>query len=178
MLLHWRATLVSRTIHDLSVWNKPSSTWSMLSSQPFYPNMEDRSRASLNEYCLNYRMNFVRIIEWILLELFHKCGRESNAYQGEFMEFMTRFIRLWNSPQGGSFNFRCPCKNLIRIQLIATNLSWLVYFASLMEDELRRKTDTICITMRSRANFKADMKVALSSGKASSVFGPSLAKQR
>ena len=46
-----------------------------------------------------------------------------------------------------------------------------------MEDELRRKTDTICITMRSRANFKADMKVARSSGKASSVFGPSLAKQ-
>ena len=47
---------------------------------------------------------------------------------------MTRFIRFWNSPQGGSFNFRCPCKNLIRIQLIATNLSWLVYFASLMEE--------------------------------------------
>ena len=91
---------------------------------------------------------------------------------------MTKFIRLWNSPQGGSFNFRCPCKNLIRIQLIATNLSWLVYFASLMEDELRRKTDTICITMRSRANFKAGMKVARSSGKASSVFGPLLAKQR
>ena len=58
---------------------------------------------------------------------------------------MTRFIRLWNSPQGGSFNFRFPCKNLIRIQLIATNLSWLVYFASLMEDELRRKTDTIIL---------------------------------
>ena len=36
---------------------------------------------------------------------------------------MTRFIRLWNSPQGGSFNFRCPCKNLIITQLIATNLS-------------------------------------------------------
>ena len=95
-----------------------------------------------------------------------------------FTVSMTRFIRLWNSPQEGSFNFRCPCKNLIRIQLIATNLSWLVYFASLMEDELRRKTDTICITMRSRANFKAGMKVARSSGKASSVFGPSLAKQR
>ena len=76
---------------------------------------------------------------------------------------MTRFIRLWNSPQRGSFNFRCPCKNLIRIQLIATNLSWLVYFASLMEDEQRRKTDTICIIMRSRANFKAGMKVARSS---------------
>ena len=62
--------------------------------------------------------------------------------------FMTRLIRLWNSPQGGSSNFRCPCKNLIffnRIQLIATNLSWLVYFASLMEDELRRKTDTIIL---------------------------------
>jgi len=69
--------------------------------------------------------------------------------------FMTRFIRLWNSPQGVIFNFRCPCKNLIRIQLIASNLSWLVYFASLMEDELRRKTDTICITMRSRANFQS-----------------------
>ena len=91
---------------------------------------------------------------------------------------MTRFLRLWNSAQGRSFNFRCPCKILIRIQLIATNLSWLVYFSSLMEDELRRKTDIICITMRSRANFKAGMKVARSSGKASSVFGPSLAKQR
>ena len=91
---------------------------------------------------------------------------------------MTRFIRLWNSPQGGIFNFRCPFKSLIRIQLKPSNLSWLVYFASLMEDELRRKTDTICITMRSRANFKAGMKVARSSGKASSVFGPSLAKQR
>ena len=96
-----------------------------------------------------------------------------------FFLVMTRFIRLWNSPQGGSFNFRCPCKNLIRIQLIATNLSWLVYFAaSLMENEQRRKTDTICITMRSRANFKAGMKMARSSRKASSVFGPSLAKKR
>ena len=47
---------------------------------------------------------------------------------------MTRFLRLWNSAQGRSFNFRCPCKILIRIQLIATNLSWLVYFASLVED--------------------------------------------
>ena len=37
------------------------------------------------------------------------------------LRFMTRFIRLWNSPQGGSFNFRSPCKNLIMIQLIATN---------------------------------------------------------
>ena len=65
---------------------------------------------SSNEYCLNYRMNFVQIIEWIFLELsnefcsnhwmniakiikwillklFHKCRRESNAYQGEFIEF-------------------------------------------------------------------------------------------
>ena len=56
---------------------------------------------------------------------------------------MTRFIRLWNLPQGGSFNFRFQ----FRIQLIASNLSWLVYFASLMEDELRGKTDTICITI-------------------------------
>ena len=68
MLLHWRATLVSRTIHDLSVWNKPSSTWSMLSSQPFYPNMEDRSRAPPNEFCSNHRMNIAWIIEWILFE--------------------------------------------------------------------------------------------------------------
>ena len=29
---------------------------------------------------------------------------------------MTRFIRLWNSPQGGSSDFWCPCKNLFRIQ--------------------------------------------------------------
>ena len=34
-----------------------SSTWSMLSSQAFYPNMEDRSRASSNEFCSNRRMN-------------------------------------------------------------------------------------------------------------------------
>ena len=33
--------------------------------------------------------------------------------------FMTRFIRLWNSPQRGRFDFQCLCKNLIRIQLIA-----------------------------------------------------------
>ena len=68
---------------------------------------------------------------------------------------MTRFIRLWNSQQEGSSHFRCPCKNLIRIQLIAINLSWLVYFASPIEDELRRKTDAICITMRSPANFQS-----------------------
>ena len=68
MLLHWRATLVSRTIHDLSIWNKPSSTWSMLSSQPFYPNMEDRSHASSNEFCSSHRMNIAWIIEWILFE--------------------------------------------------------------------------------------------------------------
>ena len=29
-----------------------------------------------------------------------------------FLISMTRFIRLWNSPQGGSFDFRCLCKNL------------------------------------------------------------------
>ena len=40
---------------------------------------------SSNEYCL-------KIIEWILLELFHKCRRESNAYQGEFIEFCYKFI--------------------------------------------------------------------------------------
>ena len=28
----------------------------------------------------------------ILLELFHKCGRESNAYFGEFIEFYYKFI--------------------------------------------------------------------------------------
>ena len=28
----------------------------------------------------------------ILLELFHKCGRESNAYHGEFIEFYYKFI--------------------------------------------------------------------------------------
>ena len=57
MLLHWKANLVSRTIHDLSVRNKPSSKGSMLSSQAFYPNMEDRSCASSNEFCSNHRMN-------------------------------------------------------------------------------------------------------------------------
>ena len=46
-------------------------------------------------------------------------------------------------------------QNLFRIQLTASNLSWLVYFESLMEGKLRRKTDTICITMRSRANFQS-----------------------
>ena len=43
-----------------------------------------------------------------------------------------------------------------------------------MEDELRRKTDTICITMRSRANFKAGMKVARSSGKHLQSLDPRL----
>ena len=40
---------------------------------------------------------------------------------------MTRFIRLWNSPQGGSFDFRCLCKNLLIgfNLIIAINLSWL-----------------------------------------------------
>ena len=52
---------------------------------------------------------------------------------------MTRFIRLWNSPQGGSFNFRCPCKNLIRIQLIAIK--------SVM-------TCVLCVTYRRRAETK------------------------
>ena len=125
---------------------------------------------------------WVYFISTVLLAPMYKKGRNPRRITAEsgaqIAYIMTRFIRLWNSPQGESFSFRCPCKNLIRIQLIATNLSWLVYFASLMEDELRRKTDTICITMRSRANFKAGMKVARSSGKASSVFGPSLAKQR
>ena len=59
------------------------------------------------------------------------------------MTNMTRFVRLWNSTQGGSSNFRCPYKNLSKIQLIAINLSWLVYFASPIEDELRRKINAI-----------------------------------
>ena len=37
-------------------------------------------------------MSFARIIEWILLALIHKCRRESNAYQGEFIEFCYKFI--------------------------------------------------------------------------------------
>ena len=77
--------------------------------------------------CSSEKKNFVKsYVTWVMLFL-----------------FMTRFIRLWNSPQGGSFDFRCLCKNLIRIQLTAINLSWLVYFASATKDELRRKTDAI-----------------------------------
>ena len=47
----------------------------------------------------HHRTNFARIIEWILLELSNeyclhcvKCRRESNAYQGEFIEFWYKFI--------------------------------------------------------------------------------------
>ena len=43
-----------------------------------------------------------------------------------------------------------------------------------MEDELRRKTDAICITMLSRANFKVDMKVARSSEKHLQSLDPRL----
>ena len=76
-----------------------------LSSQAFYPRkvtciiawilLESSNVAwiiewilfgSSNEYCLNYRS------EWILLEFFHKCRRESNTYQGEFIEFCYKFI--------------------------------------------------------------------------------------
>ena len=46
-----------------------------------------------------HRMNFVRIIEWILLELFHKYRRESNAYQGEFNEFCCKFIECMEQNQ-------------------------------------------------------------------------------
>ena len=45
-----------------------------------------------NEFCSNHRMNIAKIIEWMLLELFHKCRGESNAYQGEFIEFCYNFI--------------------------------------------------------------------------------------
>ena len=45
-----------------------------------------------NEFCSNHRMNISWIIEWILLALLHKCRRESNAYQGEFIEFCYNFI--------------------------------------------------------------------------------------
>ena len=45
-----------------------------------------------NEFCSNHRMNISWIIEWILLALLHKCKRESNAYQGEFIEFCYNFI--------------------------------------------------------------------------------------
>ena len=75
-----------------SILTISSSTWSMLSRQAFYDNMEDRPRASSNEFCSNHQMNIAQIIECILLELFHKCRRESNAYQGEFIEFCYKFI--------------------------------------------------------------------------------------
>ena len=48
-----------------------------------------------------------------------------------------------------TLNCRYLCKKLIKIQLLAINLSWLVYFASAMEDELRRKKDAICLTSNS-----------------------------
>ena len=73
--------------------------FSNLSCQALYPNMEDRSRALSNEYFLNYRINFAGIIEWILLELFHKWRRESNAYQGEFIEFCYNFIECIEQTQ-------------------------------------------------------------------------------
>ena len=99
---------------------------------------------------------FSRRRQSITTELFDSITCNSDHKLHELLPpRMTRFIRLWNSPQGGSFIFRCPCKNLIRIQLIASNLSWVVYFASLMEGDLRRKTDTVCVTMRSRANFQS-----------------------
>ena len=44
----------------------------MLSSQAFFPNMEDRPRVSSNEFCWNHRMNIARIIKWILLELWNE----------------------------------------------------------------------------------------------------------
>ena len=45
-----------------------------------------------NEFCSNHGMNISWIIEWILLALLHKWRRESNAYQGEFIEFCYNFI--------------------------------------------------------------------------------------
>ena len=47
----------------------PFTLFWILSSQAFYPNMEDRSRVSSNEFCSNHWMNIARIIKWILLEL-------------------------------------------------------------------------------------------------------------
>ena len=64
---------------------------------------------SSNKFCLNHRMNFVRIIEWIMYffnyrticsnhhmnfdsELSHKYRRKSNAYQGEFIKYCYKFI--------------------------------------------------------------------------------------
>ena len=75
--------------------------WIMLAlSNEFCPNhrmnkawiIEWIMLALSNEFCSNHRMNISWIIEWILLALFHKCRRESNAYQGEFIEFCYNFI--------------------------------------------------------------------------------------
>ena len=62
-----------------------TGTWSMLSSQAFYPNMEDRSRASSNEFCRNHRMNqcLFRIIDWILLELSNEYWLNCLINEGE-----------------------------------------------------------------------------------------------
>ena len=51
----------------------PFTLFWILSSQAFYPNMEDRSRVSSNEFCSNHWTNIVRIIKWILLELSNEC---------------------------------------------------------------------------------------------------------
>jgi len=37
--------------------------------------------------------------------------REPFLRQKQKQTNVTRFIRIWNSPRGGSFDFRCPCKN-------------------------------------------------------------------
>ena len=48
---------------------------------------------------VHYRVNFAGIIECILLELFHKWRRQSNAYQGKFNEFCYKFIECIEQTQ-------------------------------------------------------------------------------
>ena len=50
----------------------------MLSSQAFYHNVEDRSRASSNEFCLNYRMNIAWIVSNVGENLMHIKANLSN----------------------------------------------------------------------------------------------------
>ena len=75
LLISWVNPFPSRFINMTNAW---IIEWIMLEFS--------------NEFCWNHRMKISWIIEWILLALFHKCRRESNAYQGEFIEFCYNYL--------------------------------------------------------------------------------------
>ena len=102
-------------------------------------------------FCLDLSWEIRIIIKTVIIILLCSLATEVDVLEIILHDEIHTNLKLTT---GGKFKFRYPCKNLIRIQLIASNLSWIVYFTSLMEDELWWKTDTICITMQSRANFQ------------------------